>query len=387
MSILNLVKKEDFYLHITEKHNVLRGYESLKLRYDNTHLYYNNDPFYLEQAVSVQLFPLYLNPTFYLQPNSFVSKVSQDKINGYAIVLKENMDFETFFTKEYSKSFRANMKRFVSRFETCFNARYQIFYGSISKKDYNILMQVLHTMLTNRFNQRNDDNKILKNWKYYESTTYDLINDKKASLFVIYNQTTPVHICINHHYGEILFVSIPSYDIDYNKFALGNISIYKLLEWSINNNYKMLDMAYGDLEYKRRWSTLIYPFEHHIFYNHTLKQRLFAQLEIAIIKFKNYLKSKNVDEKIKHLKNKYFKTKNNFKEVTYNTEPFILSNNNYKKIEFQLENFELSFLKKPVFEFLYKHKEHLDHIEIFEMYSAKSYIISCKNRAEKINIT
>jgi hypothetical protein len=387
MSILNSVKKEDFYFDITTKNRVLKGYKSLAFNDDNTSLFSKEDSFYPEQTVSVKLFPLFLSPTFCLKAHSFVTRVSQDKINGYAIVLNKNLDFETFFKKEYSKSFRANITRLVTRLETCFNVSYKMFYGSISKNDYQILMQTLHSMLTTRFNQRNDDNKILKNWKYYELTTYDLINTKKASLFVIYNDTTPIHICINHHYDPILFVSIPSYDIDYTKFALGNISIYKLLEWSINNNYKILDMAYGDLEYKRRWSTIIYPFEHHIFYNNNLIQRILAKIEIGIIRFKNYLKSKNIDDKLRNLKSKYFKTKSDFKEVTYTLEPNALLENDYKQIDFQIESLELSHLRKPIFEFLYKHKEHIDNIEIYEILPQTSFIISNKNSTEKITIT
>jgi hypothetical protein len=386
MSIFNSVKKEDFYIDITEKNNVLRGYESLKFSHDETTLFSNEEPFYPEQVVSVRLFPLYLNPIFRLNPDCFVSKVSQDKINGYAIVLKENLDFDTFFTNEFSKSFRANIRRFVSRFETCFNAGYKMFYGSISRTDYQILMQALHSMLTNRFNQRNDDNKILKNWTYYESTTYDLINNKKASLFVIYNNKIPVHICINHHFNNIHFVSIPSYDIDYAKFALGNISIYKLLEWSITNNYKMLDMAYGDLEYKRRWSTLIYHFEHHIFYKNIWNQILMAKIEKTKIQFKNYLKSKNVDETVKNLKNKILKSKNNFTQTTFTTEPISLSESNYKQVAFQIDNRVNNVLKKPVFDFLYKHKEHIDHIKVFEIQPSRIYIISGNNIAEKITL-
>jgi hypothetical protein len=386
MSFFNTIKKEDFYIDITEKNQVPYGYKNLRFCHDNVEIYNNSIPFHIKNVVSRRLFPLYLKPSFLTNGNLLIKKVPENKIYGYAIVLKENQDIETFLKNEYRKSFRLNIKRFVNRFESCFNTSYKMFYGDISKEDYSSLMNNLNKMLINRFNQRNDENKVLKNWKHYESTTYNLIKNKKASIFVIYNNAVPVHICINHHYDKILFISIPSFDIDYSKFALGNISIYKLLEWSINNQYKMLDMAYGDLEYKRRWSTLIYPFEHHVFYNNKLIQKCLAQFEITVIRFKNYLKSKNVDEKARQLKSKHFKTKNNFKEVTYNSEPFILSNIHYKKIDFQLENNELGFLKKAVFEFLYKHKTHIDQIEVFEINDSSSFIITNKKNTEKITI-
>ncbi|MCF8273410.1 MAG: GNAT family N-acetyltransferase [Flavobacteriaceae bacterium] len=386
MSIFNTIKKEDFYIDLTEKNNVLKAYAHLKFSHDQTEFYTDKGLFNLEKVVSIRLFPKYLIPIVHLKNHETIIKVSQDKINGYAIPLNQAQDFETFYKEAFSKSFRANIKRFVSRFETCFNARYSMFFGSISREDYTLLMNALHHMLTNRFNQRNDDNRILNHWSYYMATTYDLINSKKASLFVIYNNHTPVHICINHHVNNILFVSIPSYDIDYAKFALGNISIYKLLEWSFQNNYKLLDMAYGDLEYKRRWSTLIYPFEHHILYNYTWKHSVMAKIEIATIRFKNYLKSKNIDDTVKTIKRKLKRKNIDFSEVNFTSEPVQTTDNTLNKIAVTNENLEPSILKKPLFEFLFKHKVHIDQIHVFEIQASKVYIISVKNISEKITI-
>lgn len=377
--------KEDFYIDLTEKNQILEYYKSLHLNTQNTCFYssVNEAPFNLKKAVSIRLFPNYFEPVFNNNIDVSITKVPQKKINGYAVVLKQDQTFDTFFNAAFSKSFRANIKRFVTRFETCFTANYKLFHGDISEENYSFLMDALYGMLTNRFNQRNDENKILNNWAYYKETTYSLILSKKASLFVIYHNDIPVHICINHHFNNILFVSIPSYDIDYAKFALGNISIYKLLEWSVTNNYSLLDMAYGDLEYKRRWSTLIYPFEHHILYKNTLSHKLEAFIETNIIKFKNYLKSKNIDDLAKSIKKKLRKSNDDFKELTFTLEDTTgMDLNAYQKID--INNSEITFLKKPIFEFLYTQKIHIESIHVFEIEKSKSYIIYANNIMQKL---
>lgn len=379
--------KEDFYIELTEKNQILKYYKSLHLQSNGTNFYTNTNEvsFNIEKAVSIRLFPQYLDPIFNNNTDVLITKIPQKKINGYAVEIKKSQNFETFFNTAFSKSFRANIKRFVTRFETCFTTNYKLFHGDISEENYTFLMNSLHGMLTNRFNQRNDENKIISNWDYYKATTYNLILNKKASIFVIYQNQTPVHICINHHYNNILFVSIPSYDIDYAKFALGNIAIYKLLEWSFNNNYTLLDMAYGDLEYKRRWSTLIYPFEHHIIYKNTLSQKLAAFKESKIINFKNYLKGKNIDDLIKKLKKKLRGKNTEFKEVAFTLEDTIPNAlQSFQKLD--LTSPDVQFLNKPIFEFLYTQKVHLEQVNVYEIEKSKTYLISANNITQKLTL-
>lgn len=88
-------------------------------------------------------------------------------------------------------------------------------------------------------------------------------------------------------------MSIPSYDIDYAKFGLGNISVQKLLEWCIANDYKMLDMGFGAFDYKIKWCNDVYDFEHHIFHR---KSSLVSSTLVFLITLKtkliNYLLEK-----------------------------------------------------------------------------------------------
>lgn len=382
------LKKQDFYISLTEKNNILNAYEALEYNLNESCFYKSRkENISHENLTSIRLFPSYLSPSFKHTNVLTVKKIPQSKIIGYAINIVTKQDIETFLKSEFSKRFRSNIKRFVNRFEHCFNANYKMIYGNILKDEYSFLMTALHKMLITRFGQRNEKNDILENWDYYLESTFSLINSKKASLFVIYHDSKPVHICINHHFNNILFVSIPSYDINFAKFALGNISIYKLLEWSLNNNYIMLDMAYGELEYKRRWSNHIYSFEHHIIYQtNVLSFRVKASLEVSLIKFKNFLKSKNIDVLIKNIKKTFKRNKGtskhlvNFKieDVTpLDTKSLNVINN---------ENNIYNIIKKPIYDFIYKQKTHLSSVSVFEIKPQKEYVLVDKNTYQKITI-
>ncbi|MDD7885844.1 GNAT family N-acetyltransferase [Flavivirga sp. 57AJ16] len=381
------LKKQDFYISLTEKHNVLNSYEALEYNLTKSSFYKSNkeDDVLYEILTSIRLFPSYLSPTFKHTNTLKIKKIPQDKIIGYAINIETKQNIETFLKNEFSKKFRSNIKRFLNRFEYCFNASYKMIYGNILKDEYSFLMTTLHDMLVTRFVQRNEKNEILENWEYYLESTFSLINSKKASLFVIYHDSNPVHICVNHHFNNILFVSIPSYDINFAKFALGNISIYKLLEWSLNNNYIMLDMAYGELEYKRRWSNHIYSFEHHIIYKtNALGLKLKANLEIWLIKFKNFLKSKNIDVFIKNIK-KAIKKKNEAQKDFVDFEIEDVTSFNTKNLNtIDSENNIYSIIKKPVYDFIYKQKIHINSISIFEIKPQKEYVLAYKNIYQKI---
>lgn len=381
------IESIDFYATLTEHSKVPPYYKILSSNCNEIIYYKHNQPnTKTEKVVSIKLFPLYLKPDFQNSPALSIKKVPQKKITGYAIDLKNMTNIDDFLTQEYSKSFRANIRRLKKRFEDCFTVTYQMFFGSISKNDYNFYMGELHKMLTIRFDQRNESNEILDNWEFYLESTYNMVLEKKASIFVIYENNIPVHVCINHHFNNILFVSIPSYDIDYSKFALGNISIYKLLEWALNNNYLMLDMAYGTLEYKRRWSNLIYEFEHHIIYDKsTLSQTIVSALEAKKIQLKNLLKHYRIDEYVKKVKALKNKKNTSYEDANYNIKEIQkVPTSNLEQIDIYSKDY--STLKKIAFEFLYANKAHIDELKTFKGDTPNTFILCCKNKTQLVAV-
>jgi len=383
-----MVLNENFHETISTKNKVLEHYQKLYLTHNNTNIYTQKNKHITSYnaVVNISLFPSYLQPEFNVSNDIEIIKIPQKKITGYAVLIKGHTNLETLFKTEYKKSFRANILRFVNRFEDCFNANYKLYFGDISNEDYAFLMNTLHKMLTTRFDQRNDSNKVLKNWDTYMETTLGLIKEKKASLFVIYDDITPVHICLNHHFNNILFVSVPSYDINYAKFALGNVSLYKLLEWSVNNNYEVMDMAQGYLEYKRRWSNLIYEFDHHIIYSKkSTLNRISAQFEIQKLHFKNFLKSKDLDVLLEKYKKGLRKNSVYQEEVAYQLEENDVADIILLKI-INEEDLVFNLLRKPINDFLYTHKEHRNNLKVFEIIKDKEYLFQGKQIAKKLNM-
>ena len=379
---------ENFYETITTKNKVIAYYNKLYFSHDNTNIYTasENTITNTNTVLNVSLFPSYLQPEFNIGNTMGIVKIPQKKITGYAVLINGHTTLESLLKTAFKKSFRANILRFVNRFEACFNAKYRLFFGDISKEEYTFLMATLHNMLTNRFEQRKDANKVLNNWDAYLSTTFDLIKEKKASLFVIYNDVTPVHICINHHFNTILFVSVPSYDIDYAKFALGNVSLYKLLEWSVNNHYEVMDMAQGYLEYKRRWSTLIYEFDHHIIYKKkSTIGHISALTEVYKLHFKNFLKSKNVDTLVEKLKKGLKKHNAYQKPLHYQLEVVDASDTTgLKEINAHCPMYQT--LRIAINDFLFIHKERNTALKIMEITKDKEYLLQGERISQKVTI-
>src|SRR5690606_6765917 len=167
---------------------------------------------------------------------------------------------------------------------------------------------------------------------------------------------------------------------------LGNVSLYKLLEWSVNNNYAVMDMAQGYLEYKRRWSNLIYEFDHHIIYSKkSALNRISAQFEIQKLHFKNFLKSKDIDVLLEKYKKGLRKNSVYQEEVAYQLEENDVADIILLKI-INEEDLVFNLLRKPINDFLYTHKEHRNNLKVFEIIKDKEYLFQAKQIAKKLNM-
>lgn len=335
---------------------------------------------------SIQIIPKYLDITYH--PNLRKMVVNEFRL-GYVSKLNEFQDVKSYVLSQYQKNAKPILKK-IKRLETCFNINYTLFFGDIDRNQYDFLMESLKGMLTKRFIQRNDSNYRLNEWKDLHDSTYDLIKQKKASLFVIYNNDEPIQINLQYHFKDILISSIASYNIDYQVFGLGNTAVYKQIEWCINNNYTIYDQGHGDLPYKRRWSNLIYNFDHHIVYSkNDLMSILKAYIEYIKVMLKGLLRKKKVDYSLKRMKD-YFSKK---KPMEFNT-----IEKSYKFLE--IENFEdefksfslinwksieYEFLIRIVYDFLYYNFEHYNDIEVYQNNSQKNkFIFRGKNSIKKI---
>lgn len=216
---------------------------------------------------------------------------------GYSIDLSNCSSIDDYLSSQFKSKPRSIIRRYVNRLEACFPISYKLYYGEFEKEIYNTVFDALRNMIQARFREREETHKEMWRWEELKQNTYQQILNKQASLFVIYDGTKPIEISLNYHLGPVLFSSVSSYDLDYGKFGLGHVEIYKQLEWCLSNKYRLFEMGVGGMDYKRKWSNHIYQFSHWII---TPKENLFlglvGKIELWKVRLKEYLKSKKMNE-------------------------------------------------------------------------------------------
>lgn len=321
-----------------------------------------------------------------LIPDFFEIEIDMDHVGRYVIpqhnwgyAIRLNVDtVDDYLNNQFKSKYRSIIRRYVKRLESCFQIEYKLFYGEISEEQYHFLMNCIHQMILRRFKQRREQHKALKDWKEIYNDSLSMILQKKASLFVIYDGENPIEISLNYHFDKILFSSISSYDIDYAKFGLGHVEIYKQLEWCINNDYEIFEMGVGGTNYKRRWSNFIYRFQNHVTYvKSSSKQRFQAFFLRSLVGFIEYLKSLGINELL-------YTTVNRISQLVKTRETY-LNNNPVPQTETTLVdhlpenavaipvNFsKYPFLKKPICDYLYTNVEHKCHLKLYKVDELKN---------------
>jgi len=369
------LKKVHFLNELLEKHNIPTAYKTLRYAFNDAVFFETKNVTEPETSTQVCIaFPKFLKPTFH-NGRFKTKKIIQKNLDSFGITIApEITEISQYLNAHFSKSSRAPIIKKMKRLESCFNIHYKVFYGTIAEETYEKLMYKTHAMLLRRFEQRNDNNFILNDWNKYVKLLFPLINNRKASLFVIYNDDTPIQVSINFHYEKTFFAYIPAYDIDYAQFGLGNTAVYKQLEWCIENNYVYLDMGNGDYDYKKRWCNYQYQLETHIYYkSNSLKANILATTELNTIKIKNILKEIINSAFYNKLKQTVFSkkdTNNSFSFSNYSIENIKEANRPKSEylqpIDLKTNN-DYQEIKKPLFDFLYNTQDHIDTVSIHKI--------------------
>ncbi|KAA5825637.1 GNAT family N-acetyltransferase [Algibacter amylolyticus] len=362
----------------------------LKIGYKDTGILLYSDDDNLSKGIeqenfSIQIIPEYLDIGY---QDHLTKKVINEYRLGYASKLNDFKDVNSYLRSQYGKNAKPILKN-VKRLEMCFDVNYVFYHGEIKKSQYDFLMEALRNMLTKRFKQRNDANFRLNEWQELLQRTYKLIELKKASLFVIYNNDEPIQINVQYHVKDILIGSIASYNIDYQVFGLGNTGVYKQIEWCISNNYFIYDQGHGDLEYKRRWSNLIYNFKHHVVYSKSdLKSKFKANIEVLKVSTKAFLRKKKAVETLKTIKSKFSRESQDKTPFVKSFEIIELATitdeiNTFTSINWKASEYQ--FLVKNICDFLYYKFEHFNNIVVLQHNSESDiFIIKGKNAYQKV---
>lgn len=304
---------------------------------------------------------------------------------GFLIETSKYNSLNDYMLDHFSKNSRNKNNKYKRRLEDAFNVNYKMFFGDISKSEYDFVFDAFKRLLEKRFDDKQIYNNNLdpKEWQFYYEVAYTLILEKKASLFVIYDNDKPIGVTLSYFSDDILFDAITVFDIDYFKFHLGSVTIMKLIEWCIDNGIKNLDFSKGYFEYKTRWCTKTYDFEYHILYDSTsLKSKLIAASVKKFYDFKQGLRDKNVNEKLHKLTYKLKnKEQNTSEKVVYNFTETDSNEVDEAHIPINFELLEHRTIKLMVFEFLYLYQEHCNYIEVLALTNkTNAYYIKGKQK-------
>jgi len=336
-----------------------------------------------KKIYSIKYVPSYFRTTL-LKPEDWTEK-SYSSVKGYSFLLESYRNVDEYLHSNLSVKRRKNVLRAINRLERCFEIKYEIIQANITTKEYSFLMDNLKAMIVRRFKQRGHESHTLRSWDKIVSSSYDLLLQKKASLFVIYNGNVPIVISFNHHYNSNLFNYISSYDIDYAKFSLGQIKFYKQLEWCFNNGYSQLDLGWGDMNYKKWWSNNVYSFNHHILYpKNSITGFLYANWEGNKSRIMAFLIANGVNTRLKKIK-AMLKSRSSGTEQT--------KTYSFGEIDFltsdELEHFrpqKLTFpiTKKIFYDFLFLTHEHQSDVVLYYSPASNEYLLQGKKVAKRV---
>lgn len=330
----------------------------------------------------------------YFKINHSSQSVGVKKIKqypGFLTYLEEYNNFDDYMLATFKRKSRSKLRKYKNRLEKSFDITYKVFHGHIEQEEYKYIFDCFKKLLEKRFDAKNQANNNLnpKEWNFYYDVAYPLILEKKAGLFVVYENKTPIAITLKYFSDKIIFGAITVFDIDFTKFHLGSISIMKNIEWSIKEGYDVLDYSKGDYFYKQRWFKTKYDFYYHIVYDKkSLKARLLANLVSYFFKFKQKMREKNLNEALSKIKYSLIKQKGKKvidKSIDYKMEDVLEKHTIDNLISVDYFDDRHHKLKMLVFEFLYLNEENIKDTNLYRIKdSSNHYLIEGKNIKKKL---
>ena len=315
----------------------------------------------------------YVPPYVHVSLNNDYRALQFYRFNGFLIDLEKFNSIQDYMESQFGSKSRSKIRSYIRRLETCFDITYQMYYGDMDETVFKQLFIQLESMIKKRFDQRGDKHQALEDWDYYKQTTYQNVLNKNASLFVIYDDGKPIDICVNYHFDNIVANFIRAFDIDYYKFKLGYIDIYKQVEWSIENNINLFDLGPGILTYKKQWCNITYDFKNCLVFNKkSLTSKALAQCLLLFYKVKILLDKKKIildkenmvkDSDNSNNKNETGHVKQIETEIIDVSPKKTELNKYYYEIDFEIDEF--NYLRNTIYDYLYLNFDKKKKIKVY----------------------
>lgn len=351
----------NFTTYFFEKGQLLSFYKLENNEQDLFKLEKDNQVKNKSKIYTIDLVP----PFFKLNLEQNFSFFSYNYFEGFACDLKQFLNAQDYLSKQQGSKTKKNLNRRIKKLEKCFPINYKIFNEDISQALYYDLMAALKAMIIIRFKQRNIVHGDIADWDFYTDTCYKMLKSKKACLYVIYNADEPIAISINYLSNTIFESAISSYNIDYAKFGLGNILVYKKIEWCFENGYTMLNMRWGDYPYKREWCNYVYKYESHVVFK---KSSINSFVKAFFIFIKNRCVLFAIKNKSLIRQFMFFKAKEKIpaRQIVNDYEIIKKHPENIEKNDVvDFKNEEFKFIHKAVIDFQYISNQTSESIKIY----------------------
>lgn len=386
---MNNIEKVDFLESIFSFNKLPTFYKAInsdftkKLNYSNPN---NNFP-NVKKATVVKDIPSYASLRTKCLPKN-IKQLNIEYYKGFAINFDGIDNLQSYLKSRFGNTSRYKLRRSIKKLESAFNISYKMYFGDISQDEYDYVFNEFFKLLKIRSIEKGIlDNENLHKKEYYQTLVFPLIKEKKASLFVIYNNKKPIDICLNFHVGSIVFQLIRTYDICYSKFNTGYIDLIKQVEWCLENNIRFITFSYGDYYWKRRWCNYEYNYYFNIFFNkNSFKSSLNAFIQFLNLKLRHKLREHGLIDKFHELKEEISN------KINPNITPeIIITNIDYdisKELKEQLNMDEPKhlLLKKHAFDFLFNFNEKENDIKLYSLKNRQNdYVVLGKKNTIKIS--
>lgn len=337
-----------------------------------------------------KVFLVYDVPTYFGVDTTFVSGIEVDKIpqyKGFSSQLKGFESFDAYFNTQFKSKSRYKYRRNITRLEACFDVDYKMYYGEISKEEYDFVCRYLKKNLSRRFDSLGLDNDIVTKWDYYYDLMYKMILSKEGVLSVIYCNGIPVGISFSFLTDNILLFAITSIDIDYYRYNVGHTTIIKLMQWCFENGYNVFDFSKGEYVYKDRWTNHSYDYCCHIIYDSkSLKSKVIAKSVSNYFSFKQYLRDKNVNRLYYKLRYIFRSEKTEQQSERYKVniiEASEIPNGLTEQIDIYAEAYRQ--VRMELFDFLYGNSEKVTQLKIYKS-KDEFFVLGEKNTLRLVKV-
>lgn len=309
---------------------------------------------------------------------------------GFRIDFKDVKSLADYLNLRFGKSSRYKLKREQRKLERCFDIRYEMYFGGMSQEDYDFVFHEFYELLE----VRSIEKGIMRNanlaykQEYYERV-HQMVLDKKASFFVIYNGKKPIDICLNFHVKNTIFQYIRTYDIAYSKFNTGYTDLMKQIEWCIANKIDSISFSKGPFYWKQRWCNAVYDYDYEVFYNARSIKSILGAAKFRCIKgIKQVVRELGIIERYHDFQEKRRKAK--LPEPSFNIEIFDTTEDQFvgSKLE-RIDIYTQAYdeLRRLIFDFLYTTDEKEKDISVFKTQdNSQTFFVKGKIKSGKFII-